>query len=179
MFTLPRKHVRSSDIPTESPYFEASQRRNSLLYLSVFLLLMLIYPALSEICEDLANEPVPAMVMDATLKEETIGGTQYFVPVVSYRYLVHGSKHDSKRMFGGGAQQTIADKDEASELLKPFQPGGNCIAYVSPIDPERALLKHFWDQPRTYLITYAVGLLLLIFCIRIAWNVSTINRANL
>lgn len=140
---------------------------------------MLIYPALSEIYEDLANEPVPATVTGVNLEEETIAGTQYFVPVVSYRYLVHGSKHDSKRMFGGATQQTIADKEEANEILKPFIPGGNCIAYVSPSVPEKALLKHFWDQPHTYLITYAIGLLLLIFCIRIAWNVSTINRANL
>jgi len=179
MFTLPRKHVRSSDIPLESPYFEASQRRNSLLYLSVFLLIMLLYPGLSELYEDLANEPVPAKVTEVSLREETIGGAHYFVPVVSYCYLVAGLKHDSKRMFGGATQQTLADREEANQLLKPFQPGGDCIAYVSPTHPEKALLNHFWDQPRTYLLTYILGLLLLIFCIRIAWNVSTINRANL
>jgi hypothetical protein len=163
----------------ESPYFEASQRRNTLLYLSTLLLVVLLFPAFSELYEDLVNEPIPAKVLDATVQEEHIGGTQYFLPVVSYRYLVHGAKHDSKRMFGGATQQTIAIKEEAEELLRPFQPGSDCIAYVSSNEPEKSLLKHFWDQPRTYLITYAIGLLLLFFCLRVAWNVSTINRANL
>jgi hypothetical protein len=179
MFTLPRKHLRSSDIPTESPYFEASQRRNSLLYLSAFLLVVVLYPGISELYEDLTNEPIPATVTGVNLKEENIGGSQYFVPIISYRYLVNGSKHDSNRVFGGAVQQTVADKDEAKELIKPFQLGGDCIAYVCSNDPDKALLKHFWDQPRTYLITYALGVLLLIFCIRIAWNTSTINRTNL
>lgn len=157
MYTLPRKHLRSSDIPAGAIADDKKKRKNVLLYLGIFFLTALTYPIASEIYDDLVCQSHPGLIESKVIASTGSLGHQTFLPIVLYKYSVAGKTFYSEKLFGGNNQLSFANRNEAENVLGDLSENAECTVYVDPSNPSRSFLKKIYQQSPDFFLNGLLG----------------------
>jgi hypothetical protein len=160
MYTLPRRLLRSSDIPLA--IVEGSNARPSwvLFYLGLAFLLFLSLPILCELADDFSFKPVPATILSQSVETKRIVWFEDHIPKVTYTYTINNETYTSQRVFGGFGQNSYGSTEDAQKLICSCGTTDSCTAYVDPTNPSNSFLKRFWDQPISFIENLAIGFLI-------------------
>jgi len=160
MYTLPRRLLRSSDIPISLP--EGSDPRPSwvLFYFGLVFLLSLSVPIFCELSEDLSYKPVPAKILSYSVESRPIAWREDHIPKITYSYSVNGVMHTASRVFGGLGQHSYYSTEDALAVIKRLGTADGFVAYVDPKNSSRSLLERFWEQPISFMENLMLGLVL-------------------
>jgi len=160
MYTLPRRLLRSSDIPLA--IVEGSGTRPSwvLFYLGLAFLFFLSLPVMCELADDFSYKPVPARILSRSVETKEITWFQDHIPKVTYTYVLDGKQHRSQRVFGGFGQNSYGSTEDAQKLVNGLGTTDSCMAYVDPTNSSNSFLKRFWEQPFSFIENLAIGLLI-------------------
>jgi len=169
MYTLPRKHLRSSDIPPGDFTKQWASPKNYLPYLGFFFLAALSYPIVSELIDDLTCEPRAGWLSSKEVRREEMNNRQAYVPAVAYSYVIGETTFHSDKLFGGFGKQVCSSAQEASEILSDLNVNSPCTVYVNPWTPSTAFLKHISEQSSGFYVNLLLGLAIVISFIYIGW----------
>jgi len=160
MYTLPRRLIRSSDIPLE--IVEGSNTRPSwvLFYLGLAFLLFVSLPVFCELSDDLSYKPVPAKILSRSVETKQIAWLEDHIPKVTYSYVIDNQRHTSQQVFGGFSQNSYGTTEDAQKLVNSLGTTDSCTAYIDPTNPSKSFLKRFWEQPISFMENLIVGLLI-------------------
>jgi hypothetical protein len=160
MYTLPRRHLRSSDIPLVLADGSHAHSSWLLSYVGLAFLIFLLFPVLFELSDDLSYKPVPAKILTASVEAKRIAWREDHVPRVTYTYTVNNQRYLSSRVFGGFGENSYGSAKDAQKVLNNLCTARGCIAYVDPTDSSKSLLKRLWEQPMGFLENLTMGLVL-------------------
>jgi hypothetical protein len=170
MYTLPRRLLRSSDIPLAMVEGSSASQSWVLFYFGLVFLLFLSFPVLCELADDVSYKPVNAKILSRSVQIKPIAWREDHVPKLTYSYVVDGHQHTSNRVFGGFGQNSYCSEVDAQAVINNLGTTGSCIAYVDPTNPSNSLLKRFWEQPFAFIENLMLGLLLSLCLIYLGRN---------